>query len=564
MKGFTYTYRKNNINENKNANNTNQKGYKFTLKKSIRILVYILLLVSSIFINISSGIFPSSSIDIKTYLNINDYQFGHFILYSSIGKILGSLIFFTIKKKINRKYLFILTTSINAIIMIVFQFSKLVWLFSISKGIMGITDMLIQIITPIWIQQFGFTKYKLNLNSIIQLSNPLGKILAFWANYYLSWLSLFKIGGIFFGIIFISFIIIPNQYTSKNIIILIDNETGEELIDKRSEKNVTFYMINEDYEEESNKNIPLLDKNNNKNNNENELNNNLNINDIINHNGNKKIIHLNNNISIYTRIKMIFSNKLFMISLIIRTLLIGIQSSISFWAPDIMIRLIEIKKKSFKNLLGNILIIITPPLGNFICRIIGNFSLISHKKKKKIVLFIILFYIVSFLCCIFISDRKSFSFVATIILFLFFSSVCLPMLHGICISSINKKLKDNIFSFIHVFTLFFGSGLIPFIFGFFYEKKEKNKIIKIKHFLYCCLGVGFFLMPFLIYFIFRKEFNDNERNDKFSIRSKGFSIDSNKKNGGEGIVQELANAYGDDITDIVKKKKKTQLKSIDI
>ena len=564
MKGFTYTYRKNNINENKNANNTNQKGYKFTLKKSIRILVYILLLVSSIFINISSGIFPSSSIDIKTYLNINDYQFGHFILYSSIGKILGSLIFFTIKKKINRKYLFILTTSINAIIMIVFQFSKLVWLFSISKGIMGITDMLIQIITPIWIQQFGFTKYKLHLNSIIQLSNPLGKILAFWANYYLSWLSLFKIGGIFFGIIFISFIIIPNQYTSKNIIILIDNETGEELIDKRSEKNVTFYMINEDYEEESNKNIPLLDKNNNKNNNENELNNNLNINDIINHNGNKKIIHLNNNISIYTRIKMIFSNKLFMISLIIRTLLIGIQSSISFWAPDIMIRLIEIKKKSFKNLLGNILIIITPPLGNFICRIIGNFSLISHKKKKKIVLFIILFYIVSFLCCIFISDRKSFSFVATIILFLFFSSVCLPMLHGICISSINKKLKDNIFSFIHVFTLFFGSGLIPFIFGFFYEKKEKNKIIKIKHFLYCCLGVGFFLMPFLIYFIFRKEFNDNERNDKFSIRSKGFSIDSNKKNGGEGIVQELANAYGDDITDIVKKKKKTQLKSIDI
>ena len=564
MKGFTYTYRKNNINENKNANNNNQKGYKFTLKKSIRILVYILLLVSSIVINISSGIFPSSSIDIKTYLNINDYQFGHFILYSSIGKILGSLIFFTIKKKINRKYLFILTTLINAIIMIVFQFSKLVWIFSISKGIMGITDMLIQIITPIWIQQFGFTKYKLNLNSIIQLSNPLGKILAFWANYYLSWLSLFKIGGIFFGIIFISFIIIPNQYTSKNIIILIDNETGEELIDKRSEKNVTFYMINEDYEEESNKNIPLLDKNNNKNNNENELNNNLNINDIINHNGNKKIIHLNNNISICTRIKMIFNNKLFMISLIIRTLIIGIQSSISFWAPDIMIRLIEIKKKSFKNLLGNILIIITPPLGNFICRIIGNFSIISHKKKKKIVLFIIFFYIISFLCCIFVSDRKSFSFVATIIIFLFFSSVCLPMLHGICISSINKKIKDNIFSFIHIFTLFFGSGLIPFIFGFFYEKKEKNKIIKIKHFLYCCLGVGFFLMHFLIYFIFRKEFNDNERNDKFSIRSKGFSIDSNKKNGGEGIVQELANAYGDDITDIVKKKKKTQLKSIDI
>ena len=124
MKG--YTYKKNNINENKNANNNNQKGNKLTLYKSIRILTYILLLVSSIFINISSGIFPSSSIDIKTYLNIIDTQFGHFILFSSIGKILGSLIFFTIKKSINRKLLLISTTLINSIIMIIFQFSNLV------------------------------------------------------------------------------------------------------------------------------------------------------------------------------------------------------------------------------------------------------------------------------------------------------------------------------------------------------------------------------------------------------------------------------------------------------
>ena len=92
-----YTNKKNNINENKNAN-YNQKGSKLTLYKSLRILVYSLLLVSIIFINLSTGIFPSSSIDIKLYLNINDFQFGQFILYSSIGKIIGSLIYFSIKK----------------------------------------------------------------------------------------------------------------------------------------------------------------------------------------------------------------------------------------------------------------------------------------------------------------------------------------------------------------------------------------------------------------------------------------------------------------------------------
>jgi hypothetical protein len=78
------------------------------------------------------------------------------------------------------------------------------------------------------------------------------------------------------------------------------------------------------------------------------------------------------------------------------------------------------------------------------------------------------------------------------------------------------------------------------------------------------MGIGLLLLPFLIYFAFRKEYTEKERNDNISIRSKGFSIDINKKNGGEAIVQELANAYGDDITDMVKKKKKTQLKSINI
>lgn len=66
--------KKNNINENKNANKEN----KLTLYKSIRILVYCLLLLSIIFINMSASIFPSSSIDIKEYLKINDYQFGQF------------------------------------------------------------------------------------------------------------------------------------------------------------------------------------------------------------------------------------------------------------------------------------------------------------------------------------------------------------------------------------------------------------------------------------------------------------------------------------------------------
>ena len=65
----------------------------------------------------------------------------------------------------------------------------------------------------------------------------------------------------------------------------------------------------------------------------------------------------------------------------------------------------------------------------------------------------------------------------------------------------------------------------------------------------------------MIYLIYQQDFRDEDRS---SIISKGFSFDVNSKNGGEGIVQELGNAYGEELPDNVKKTKKTKLKSIDI
>ena len=181
-----------NINNNEEMNNI-QKENKFILYKSIRILVYCLLLLSIILNNISSGLFPSSSIEIKTDLQITDFQFGQLFLYSSLGKIIASLIFYKLKKLTNRKILLIFISLINSIIVFIFYFTKIFWLFSILKLILGINEMLIQIFVPIWIQQFGINKYKLALTSIIQLSNPLGKCLTFWANYYLPWILIFKI-----------------------------------------------------------------------------------------------------------------------------------------------------------------------------------------------------------------------------------------------------------------------------------------------------------------------------------------------------------------------------------
>lgn len=556
--------KENNINiENNNEKENNiQKENKFILYKSIRILVYFLLLLSIILINISSGLFPSSSLDIKSHLQISDYQFGLFFLLSSIGKIIASLLFLKLKKFNNRKIFLILISLINSFIAFIFYCSKIFGLISFLKLIMSINDMLIQIFVPIWIQQFGINKYKLTLTSIVQLSNPLGKIFAFWINCYFSWLFIFKIEGIILGVITFIFIIIPNKYTAKNILILIENETGEEMYDKRTEKNVAIYKVSEDPEDESNKALPLIDKSNNHNENDNEkeLNINLNINELIKSNGNKKILH-DSHTPLIAKLKIIINNKIFMISLSIRTILIGIQTTIALWIPDIIIKLIEIKKGSNLNLFGNFLIIITPPLGSFVTRMMGPFTIDGNKRKRNTVVLLIFFYILSVLISILIPDSKSFSFVSTLIIFLFCSATCLPMLHGICLSSIQKKVKEKVFSFIHIFTLFFGAGLMPFIFGICYDKRQKKKILVVKYFLNTSLGIGFGLLSILIYLIYRIDFSDNNR---ISFGSKGISIDLTSKNGGAGIVEQLGNAYGEELPDNTKKIKKTKLKSIDI
>ena len=549
---------KNKRSEN-NLNNKNSKLFsdenKFILYKSIRILVYCLLLFCVILINISAGLFPSSSIEIKNHLSISDFNFGLFFLFSSFGKILGSLLFFSLRNLNSRKILLIFIALINSLICLGFFYLKNFYIFIPLKLIIGITDMMIQIYIPIWIQQFGINKYKLGLTSIIQFCNPLGKSLSFLINYHLSWLTIFKIEGIIFAVIFGAFLVIPNKYSAKNILIIIENETGEEMYDKRT--NVAMYTFNDYTDESSDKNIPLVDKNSNEK--ENELNMNLNINELMEQNGNKKIVH-SRKIPILTKLKIILKNNIFMLSLTIRVILIGIQTTITLWIPDILIKLIEVEKTSSLNLFGNILIIITPPLGSFITRIMGPFTIAGNKRKRNTVVLLIFFYILSILISIFIPEDKSFSFIATAIIFLFSSATCLPMLQGICLSSISKKVKENILTFIHIFTLFFGVGLMPTIFGFFYDIKEKNKIRVVKYFLYIFLGIGFVLLPFMIYLIYKQDFIE-ERSS--SYRSRGFSIEANPKNGGEGIVEELGNAFGEELPNI-KKNKKTNLKSIDI
>ena len=515
-----------------NYNNVTSSN-KLILRKSLRILVYTLLLLTIIFINLTSGLFPSAYNEIKTIYNISANKYGFFFFSSAVGKIIGSLIFEKLNNIVNRKPFIAATILLNCIFIIIIRFSSNFLLVLFLKLFMGISEIIIQIFSPLWVQQFGLHQYKVLLTAFIQLSNPLGKILSFYLNFYLSFIQIMKIEGILFGIFTIMFFIIPKQYFASNILILFNKETKEEIVDQR-EKNVNLYIY-KDEEDESNRTLPLLD------NDEKEK--------------NTILTKKNNNFC------LLLKCKIFLYSLIIRTILIGLQSTILFWTPEIIDTVININKKQKLNLIGNILIIITSPLGSFISGIISaNSKLIGNKKKRRTIFIISFLYIISFILAFFVPEKKNLSFIIHLILFSFTISAILPILQSVSISYLESGLnKKDALSFIHIFSLLFGTGVDPLIFGYVYQGFGYSKISAMKWFLNSNLGFGFLLLPILIYLLYKK----NYLGLSSKIGSKGFSVNVNDKNGGEEIVQELANAYGE-FPNIGKKNKKTNLKSIEI
>ena len=82
--------------------------------------------------------------------------------------------------------------------------------------------------------------------------------MAFLINYHLAYAIIFKIEAIIFAVVFIMFIGIPNKYSAKNILIIIENDTGEEMYDKKT--NIAMYTLSDYNLEQSQKSFPLIDR----------------------------------------------------------------------------------------------------------------------------------------------------------------------------------------------------------------------------------------------------------------------------------------------------------------
>ena len=499
---------------------------KFMLSKWVRIVIYSLLFITIITINISNGLFPYSALSIKTDLHINNSMFGMFALANSVGKIIGSFVFIYTINNTNRKWLIVLTLLSKSLFIYLFtcNTNNNILLLLLYKSYLGMASMIINNYVPLWIEQFAMHNVKVYLKSLIQIGNPLGKITSFIINHSFSWRTILYIESII--LLSCAFILtcIKHLYFSSKVVILINTETNEEHIDKKEQKVINVFNSNDD-----------------------------------------------NNYSLYMKLCFVLKIKLYIISLLLKVFIVGVQSTLQYWVPDYMLTTLHIEDNSSMKLLSNILIIISSPFGAFFCGLFISFSFIGYKQQNRSYILVICFYIVACICAFYIPYIETPElFVFAVIVFSFVSSACLHMLQGICMSIVDKDMKGIAFTLSNCLSFLVGSGMMPWVYGIQKEKDVEEGNYAMIFIMVVTVGFGLAVIPFFMYVSYTRtedkkvnkskdiEFvswnipdlsyiGDEEGEKRKSIisRKSKRSVTNNNPNNTGIVVNEFANAFAE-------------------
>ena len=448
---------------------------------NIYIFILFMFLISSEFImNISSGLISSCSNIMKESLEISDTTYGYFGTSNNFGKLLGSLSFSILNKKLNIKNIIVYSILLKSFLLMSFALTNNIFLLIFIRGLIGIFRQPISIYNAVWIDKFGFKNYKILMMSTIQFIQPGGKVLGYIVH-LITTDDHWKYGFIYEASILcffsIFFLFTPNKYFTNeskkqlkkqikeiNQLQSLENETKKKEVLYNNEKNNN--EIN-NIDDDINNNIDD-DINDNSNN---EINNDINNNNINDHNDNNE-----ENENFFENCKKILKNKLYIYCLIVRSLLFGVNSGIHYWFNDYLLTVLE-ETNQKKRLIGYFIVATLGPLFG----IIGNYfigSKIGEYNSKKAISASLLFHIICCIFCIIIPFiRNLIIFLILMWLYFTFNSFVIPIIQGIIICSVDKELKITSFALANIFQMIFTSGPAPTYYGFvndLFHDKIKN------------------------------------------------------------------------------------------
>ena len=440
---------KKNYKNQKNMNSVfdikNQED-QFDIPPNKRNMIFIIFLLSNLFLNYDTGVIPASLLEIIKEIKL-DYKeqalLGSLVyLGLSTASLFTSLIF----SKFSPSKVCAVVLILNCISCFVFSFSSNKYIMFPMRFMMGVTEAFIVIYGPVWVNNYSPSNHSAKWMGILHSCTALGVVLGYliagliinFLNGFLSWRFAIQIQGIVEIFFSIFFYLEKNEYINVNIDIVIVND-----------------KVND------NNDVSEIDKAWN----------------ILSHRSHIDAPELNNLNLYFYQSKQVLTNPLYLTVTFGLCSIYFIVTGIQFWMTEYMIGILGIQPVIVVIVFS--LTSVTAPLSGVIVGGVFADKYGGYKGKNtvKAIKLCVAFGFISFVFAFpmgFLFDL----FYLTVLLwtFLFFGAAIIPVGTGIMISSVRKDCQATSSSLSQLIFNLFGYFFSPILTGFIMDNFEDRRI----------------------------------------------------------------------------------------
>ena len=413
--------------ESVNNKKENKKDNKIIrLSRYYRIFLFFVMVSIESILNVSSGIFSSSTKEIKSQLKLTDTKFGSFGTANSIGRVVSSILFGILNQKVSRKWTTILFVSFHGFFLFFFKFTNNVHILIFFRGLLGLTQTTPSVYVPVWINQYGLSEYKTIQITSIQLFQTIGKLLGHLITLILgleNWKDGFALEGVILLVLAFCCLISSEDYFSIDL-------HPKKLENSNERISCTIYERQE-----------------------------------INQDKNKKGNYCSD-------LAQLLNNPLYSLSLISRCIIHGLNTCLHYWFSDFCRTVI--KERQIIVTLCYSIICFAGPLGGLITNTLLKIYIGNYESKKSSWPIVILQFMASVFAISIGLMKTTISVTVVTIIFFFFNSSALPLIQGILISSTDKHLSATGFAFASTCTQLVTAGSTPMIYGVINDKFKRE------------------------------------------------------------------------------------------
>ena len=409
---------------------------KLYLSRNVRYFLFFILSTTDALINLSTGLLSSASKVIKKSLDMSDKDFGMLGTTNSIGRVIGCAIYSAINQQINNKYILVVDLGLKALCLSMFKVTSNKYIITLCRGMIGLLHMIPTIYIPIWINQFGIKNRKNELMASIPLIQNIGRCLGYLAHVIVgddNWKDGFLIEAAVLIIYTIILFCSSNDYFSSSIIRV---ETSEDTSDDRTKSLKSTFADTE----------TSLDPKR-KSDDENKTN-----------KGNY-----------FTDLYEMFSAPVFVLSMISRCILHGLNTGVHFWFADYMRNVLHEENSGFI-FVAYTAVCLAGPAGG----LIGNYLFkpcIGGYDNKQSSWAVVILHLCSCVAGVGISFMPNVAgFLTAEVIYLIFNSIALPIVQGILITSVDQRLSTTGLSLCNALTQIIASGPATLVYGIINDK----------------------------------------------------------------------------------------------